>query len=54
MGKLLEDQNSLIMLSLDLPTPTHFTEMRFKRERARSCDWQVWQSEEQFWLEFLH
>lgn len=22
------DQNSLIMLSLDLPTPTHFTEMR--------------------------
>lgn len=27
------DQNSLIMLSLDLPTPTHFTEMRKKQRR---------------------
>lgn len=25
MWKLQRDQNSLIMLSLDLPTPTHFT-----------------------------
>lgn len=34
------DQNSLIMLSLDLPTPTHFTEMRNKKTK---CDWQLWQ-----------
>lgn len=28
------DQNSLIMLSLDLPTPTHFTEIRKDRRRG--------------------
>ncbi len=27
------DQNSLIMLSLDLPTPTHFTEMRENKKK---------------------
>lgn len=38
------DQNSLTMLSLDLPTPTHFTEIREKKRRRQ---WQVWQCEEQ-------
>lgn len=32
-GILQADQNSLIMLSLDLPTPTHFTEIRKDRRR---------------------
>lgn len=33
-GVLQADQNSLIMLSLDLPTPTHFTEIRKDRRRG--------------------
>lgn len=33
-GILQADQNSLIMLSLDLPTPTHFTEIREERRRG--------------------
>lgn len=31
---LQADQNSLIMLSLDLPTPTHLTEIRKDRSQG--------------------
>ena len=38
-GILQPAQNSLIMLSLDLPTPTHFTEIRKdRRRRAASAE----------------
>lgn len=44
------DQNSLMMLSLDLPTPTHFTEMR--RRRDQNSIGRFWQSEQRRWLQF--
>lgn len=55
-GGLQGDQNSLIMLSLDLPTPTHFTEMRHKEKerKGRKKTWLAvlakWTS---VWLQLL-